>query len=382
MRRAIAADFAAIPGAGSRVVVTLDTRWAEDPGPWAIVPIGPGQLPERLLELARAADYTVLIAPETTGILAGLTRDLERAGARLLGSSPEAVELTGDKARLADWFGDTRDRHSAYADDRPRRRASRRIWSIPPCSSRSTGPVRSIPSISPTARAYPSLRVPCRGPCSSRTSRGIPMSASFLVDARSAAHLIGIGRQRMEIEEGKFRYVGGVLPVPCPRAEPLLRRAVASIPGLRGFVGVDFLWDPSRCEAVVLEINPRPTTSFVGLSRLLPAGWLARAWLACCGAGQPPSRRRSIWRRSSMRSNRSRSTPRVSSRKLTGAGNDRDRRTGGNPHGKLAGARHRRCEPQGGTRLGRDPAPGFRGLATAPGPGPSTGRADCGTSTV
>ena len=105
MRRAIAADFAALPGSDSRIVVTLDTRWADDPGPWAIVPIVPGQLPERLLELAREADSTVLIAPETAGILAGLTRDLERAGARLLGSSPEAIELTGDKARLADWFG-------------------------------------------------------------------------------------------------------------------------------------------------------------------------------------------------------------------------------------------------------------------------------------
>ena len=78
---------------------------------------------------------------------------------------------------------------------------------------------------------------------------------------------------------------------PVPVAEPLLRRAVASIPGLRGFVGVDFLWNPARCEAVVLEINPRPTTSFVGLSRLLPAGWLARAWLACCGAWEPPFER-------------------------------------------------------------------------------------------
>jgi len=33
----------------------------------------------------------------------------------------------------------------------------------------------------------------------------------------------------------------------------------------------------------VLEINPRATTSFVGLSRLLPAGRLAAAWLAACG---------------------------------------------------------------------------------------------------
>src|SRR5262249_8654959 len=104
MRRAIAADFAALPGASSRVVVTLDARWAGDPGPWVVVPLVPGSFPGRLLRLAREADYTVLIAPETTGILAGLTRDLEQAGARLLGSSPGAVELTGDKARLARWL--------------------------------------------------------------------------------------------------------------------------------------------------------------------------------------------------------------------------------------------------------------------------------------
>ena len=56
-------------------------------------------------------------------------------------------------------------------------------------------------------------------------------------------------------------------------------RVVESIPGLRGFVGVDFLWDEARRQATVLEINPRPTTSCVGLTRLLPPGQLADAWL-------------------------------------------------------------------------------------------------------
>jgi hypothetical protein len=32
-----------------------------------------------------------------------------------------------------------------------------------------------------------------------------------------------------------------------------------------------------------VEINPRPTTSCVGLTRLLPAGRLARAWLEAFG---------------------------------------------------------------------------------------------------
>ena len=33
----------------------------------------------------------------------------------------------------------------------------------------------------------------------------------------------------------------------------------------------------------MLEINPRATTSFVGLGRLLPAGHLAAVWLAARG---------------------------------------------------------------------------------------------------
>ena len=40
----------------------------------------------------------MLIAPETTGVLAGLARGLEDAGARSLGCSPESIELTGNKA--------------------------------------------------------------------------------------------------------------------------------------------------------------------------------------------------------------------------------------------------------------------------------------------
>ena len=219
--------FRGLARASPRVVVTLDPRWADEPGPWAIVPIVPGWLPERLLELAREADYTVLIAPETAGILAGLTRDLERAGARLLGSSPEAIELTGDKARLADWFEargipTPRTRTLVPADGLPG------DWEYPAVLK----PVDGAGSVDtyyladrtslPDARAVPPAVL-------QPYERGIPMSASFLVDDRSAAHLIGIGRQMMELQEGKFRYVGAR----C--RSPARGRTTASIGG-----GVDF----------------------------------------------------------------------------------------------------------------------------------------------
>ncbi len=98
MRRAIAADFACLPDEPVRVMVTSDPRLPADHGPWTIVP---GHDSARVRELARIADFTVLIAPETSGILASITRELEHAGARLLGSTADAVELAADKARLA-----------------------------------------------------------------------------------------------------------------------------------------------------------------------------------------------------------------------------------------------------------------------------------------
>ncbi len=281
MRRAIAADFAALPGPGARVIVTVDARWPDNPGPWTTTQMGEENYHATLLEIARQADYTVLIAPETMGVLAGLAIGLKSAGACSLGCMALSTELTGNKARLADWL-------------------QARGIATPAC--RTVVPAEGLP---PDAR-YPAVLKPVDGagsvdtywvadaadlPAAARVMPvallqpfhdGIPMSASFLI-AEDRPWLIGIGRQRTAIREGRFVYQGGSIPVPCPQAESLLRRAVESVAGLRGFVGVDFFWEPDLGETTVLEINPRATTSFVGLSRLLPAGRLAAAWLAACG---------------------------------------------------------------------------------------------------
>jgi predicted ATP-grasp superfamily ATP-dependent carboligase len=111
---------------------------------------------------------------------------------------------------------------------------------------------------------------------------GTPMSASFLVGQGGQSWPIGVATQRMTIREGRFEYRGGTVPAPCRDALPQLKPAVEAIDGLRGFVGVDFIWNAKKRHATILEINPRPTTSYVGLSRLAPPGLLARAWLAAC----------------------------------------------------------------------------------------------------
>ena len=53
------------------------------------------------------------------------------------------------------------------------------------------------------------------------------------------------------------------------RARQLARTALAALPATRGFVGLDLILgpDPNGCDDVVIEVNPRLTTSYVGLRR-------------------------------------------------------------------------------------------------------------------
>src|SRR5262245_17763136 len=57
--------------------------------------------PKDFAQQARDADYTLVIAPETGGRLEYLATEVVRVGGRLLGPSPEAIRLTGDKLALA-----------------------------------------------------------------------------------------------------------------------------------------------------------------------------------------------------------------------------------------------------------------------------------------
>jgi predicted ATP-grasp superfamily ATP-dependent carboligase len=72
--------------------------------------------------------------------------------------------------------------------------------------------------------------------------------------------------------DGAFRYLGGSLPAPLhlwERITSLATRALEDTPGLAGFVGIDLVMgeadDGTRDR--VIEINPRLTTSYIGLRR-------------------------------------------------------------------------------------------------------------------
>jgi predicted ATP-grasp superfamily ATP-dependent carboligase len=79
--------------------------------------------------------------------------------------------------------------------------------------------------------------------------------------------------------DGSFSYQGGSFVLDkklCERVARLAKKAVQGIRGLQGYVGVDaILGMPDTGEHdVVLEINPRLTTSYLGLRQATTANLL------------------------------------------------------------------------------------------------------------
>jgi predicted ATP-grasp superfamily ATP-dependent carboligase len=107
---------------------------------------------------------------------------------------------------------------------------------------------------------------------------GFAASVAFLIGPSQLLPLVPC--QQLLSNDGRFHYRGGRLPIRPDLAERAVRiatAAVTGVPGLSGYVGVDVVLGEGRDWAI--EINPRLTTSYVGL-RALAKFNLAEAMLA------------------------------------------------------------------------------------------------------
>jgi predicted ATP-grasp superfamily ATP-dependent carboligase len=100
--------------------------------------------------------------------------------------------------------------------------------------------------------------------------RGVSASVS-LISTGGEALPVSLNKQNVSLAtpDSVSTYDGGAVPFDSPQkhaAFSAAKRIVESFQGLRGFVGVDFIL--SEKEPVVIELNPRLTTSYVGLRRV------------------------------------------------------------------------------------------------------------------
>lgn len=232
---------------------------------------------------ARRHDRIWVIAPEGDGLLATLA--LAVAPERWIGCTLPAIRLAASKTA-------TREQLAAHGIRVPRawspgqpEPVSGGQWVVKPDDGAGGEHIRLHPDF---AGGRNDLLARCAQGLASTAETwvgGIPLSLSLRCFERRA-ELLSINRQDIAVGgDGAVAYRGvdvGVASLDSPAGQTLAalaQRIAAAIPGLFGYVGVDLVWQPAaddvsddlagEGEAIVIEVNPRLTCAYVGLSAAL-----------------------------------------------------------------------------------------------------------------
>lgn len=278
------------------VVVLHDARFPAGAFPaHECIPVAPGTLHDQFAHAADEADAALVIAPESDGVLAALTAAVEERGRLVLGSSSGAIRIAGDKlaAGLALAQGGVRIPRTVevplQGDPIPWISSLRFPLVLKPASGaggNGSSLVRD-PTWVPPALERVRQVAPSAGRCLAQEFvEGTSASVSLITDGRRVLPLT-LNRQAIEATDG-FAYAGGEVPFDHPQRQAAFaeaERACAAVPGLRGYVGVDVVLGTDG--PVVIEINPRWTTSCVGTRRAVTLN-LAHAVIDACAGGRLP----------------------------------------------------------------------------------------------
>jgi len=261
MREAIVRDFSAIPGV--EVVVCYDSRLPEPQGARILIPVEIGTNPWELwAECFASADALLLIAPETEGVLTRLTQLASQYDATLLGSYERAVGITSSKSFTAEIL---------IAAGIPTIACYR--WPDMPSIDSNAYVAKRDDGAGCEDSAYFESRADLDGWMQTRKLShivqpylpGIAASISILCKD-GQAWLLSCNRQKIELDASQFAYSGSILNDLHEYRQQFMEIAnqiAIAIPGLFGYVGIDLIVNGD--EMHVLEINPRLTTSYVGM---------------------------------------------------------------------------------------------------------------------
>lgn len=270
MRDALLADLAELEDV--EVICAYDHRLSAPSVEYAVPVYEQDDVWQVWRDLIKQSDAVWLIAPESAGILlqlTGLVTDQEKV---LIGCPPSTVKLTASKLNTyhallqaginaiptyaaRQWLAmDWQDRPDTS-------------WVIKPDDGVSCEDTVYRNDVSEVAiwleqgRELTHIVQPrCLGDAASLS----------ILCLDGQAWLLSCNRQKVAIESGQFRYDGSVINGFCEHWElfdQLAQKVAQSLPDLAGYVGVDLMvaMDGGQVHLEVLEINPRLTTSYVGL---------------------------------------------------------------------------------------------------------------------
>jgi len=273
------------------------------------LPLSGAARADRLDDLIASVDGVWLVAPETGRCLERLAARVERQGRTLLGAGAAAIRRASDKAALPGLL----ERHAVahprtrVVDSRSDWRAAARDLGYPLVVKPARGAgcrgvrlARDERELSDVLRPTSDRDGEARGAAEGgrwllqRYVAGVAASVSLVADGRRAV-VLAVNAQWVGPVKRAFSYRGGMTPLDhrqAHQAADAAVRAVEACPGLRGLVGVDLVLTPSR--AIVIEINPRLTTAYVGLRASLDENVAALALQACAGVLPAAGRARRV----------------------------------------------------------------------------------------
>ncbi len=273
MVRAVSEDLAT--SGRCQVVILRDVRnavWADGP---------PNEVAERIVaseseherqfdQLARESEWTLLIAPETNGILLRLAFRVESLGGKLLSPAADFISIAGDK-----WQTHQRLRKTGV-------RVPRSAIGEPLVET-------EVPGIDPALGLVVKPRdgAGSEGITRSLSDRYLSGQRELLLEEfvpGEAASILAIGgphgvrflppfTQQIDVVAG-FAYQGGTAIPPhdsrASRVHNIAALALSNLPPFTGLVGVDLILGEAADGSLdtIIEVNPRVTTSYVGARAL------------------------------------------------------------------------------------------------------------------
>lgn len=272
MRDALVHELAALPGVSVHAAIRAGADASVLPA-CPSLPCTPCESPAAFLaRQAPAFDRVWVIAPETGGVLESL-HDAVGAG-RWVGSEVSAIRVAASKSATravlshhgiaVPWGWDAASPSAPPPDVAER-------WVVKPDDGAGSEFTQVIGDFGAARASARQRRLHGQPVTLEGWIEGRPMSLSVLYRHPGGAELLSINDQHIELgADGTLSYRGVAVGSEAldsalgRQLAELAQRIGAALPGLAGFVGVDFVLTP-KGQPVVIEINPRLTCAYAEL---------------------------------------------------------------------------------------------------------------------
>jgi predicted ATP-grasp superfamily ATP-dependent carboligase len=236
---------------------------------------------------ARGCDSALIIAPESDGVLAQSVAMLRAGGIDVIAGSGDFLRVASDKLLTAKTLaaaGVPQPPYLALSDRRGQvGLESYDQFVVKPRDGCGTQKIKRFTSLDDARAELDEDQI---------LQAWLPGRAVSIATIASATAQVYLPAVSQNLCDSNCSYAGGQGPLDDEdqrRATALASRAIAAMPPtVRGFVGLDLVLGDRASEDFVIEINPRLTTSYVGLRRMIKGNLATRFFdlesgpLSCC----------------------------------------------------------------------------------------------------